>query len=337
MTTLAAITAVEMCRQFIPRLSTSGHKGSSGRVGVIGGSEEYTGAPYFSAMTTLRLGVDLAFVYCHPDAAVPIKSLAPDLMVIPALRNPSPQLTEETIAEELATRISSLHALVVGPGLGRSEATFAIISRLFRMIRERKLKLPIVIDADGLWIITQHPALIRDLPYILLTPNQIELRRLCNTFNVDFPMDFDSVPQRSKTIMDLAAKFGNNLSILSKGRYDVIANADGVRVCSEPFTTRRVGGQGDVLSGAAAAFLAWAHLLPANQGRDIQLDQFADACFSAAFFTRCSAYKAWQQRGRNYLTHDVLECMGSTFRELFPEESSGGEQIDLLSIKPFVS
>ncbi|KAG8742444.1 hypothetical protein FRC10_001411 [Ceratobasidium sp. 414] len=46
---------LEQIRQIIPPLTPKLHKGQAGRVGVIGGSEDYTGAPYFAAISALRL------------------------------------------------------------------------------------------------------------------------------------------------------------------------------------------------------------------------------------------------------------------------------------------
>lgn len=46
-------------RQLVPPMLDTFHKGQLGRVAVIGGSEDYTGAPYFSAMASARLGCDL--------------------------------------------------------------------------------------------------------------------------------------------------------------------------------------------------------------------------------------------------------------------------------------
>ena len=64
-------------------LSETSHKGSSGRVGVLGGSLRYTGAPYYAAMASLKAGADLAFVFCAKEAAIPIKCYSPELMVQP--------------------------------------------------------------------------------------------------------------------------------------------------------------------------------------------------------------------------------------------------------------
>ena len=64
-------------------LSYDSHKGSSGRVGVLGGSGDFTGAPFYAAMASLKAGSDLSFVFCAKEAALPIKSYSPELMVTP--------------------------------------------------------------------------------------------------------------------------------------------------------------------------------------------------------------------------------------------------------------
>lgn len=64
-------------------LSSSSYKGSSGRVGVLGGSARYTGAPYYASMAALKVGADLAFCFCAEEASIPIKCYSPELMVAP--------------------------------------------------------------------------------------------------------------------------------------------------------------------------------------------------------------------------------------------------------------
>jgi NAD(P)H-hydrate repair Nnr-like enzyme with NAD(P)H-hydrate dehydratase domain len=68
-------------RPVVPPLLTTDHKGSMGRIGVLGGSSDYTGAPFYAADAALKFGCDLSFVYCSKDASVPIKSYSPELMV----------------------------------------------------------------------------------------------------------------------------------------------------------------------------------------------------------------------------------------------------------------
>ena len=64
-------------------LTQHSHKGSSGRIGVLGGCAQYTGAPYYAAMSSLKTGADLAYVFCAEEASVPIKCYSPELLVSP--------------------------------------------------------------------------------------------------------------------------------------------------------------------------------------------------------------------------------------------------------------
>lgn len=52
-----------------------------GRVGVFGGSKDYTGAPFFASMSSLRTGADLAYVMTAEEAAPALKAYSPELMV----------------------------------------------------------------------------------------------------------------------------------------------------------------------------------------------------------------------------------------------------------------
>merc|ERR1711953_820420 len=69
-----------------------------------------------------------------------------------------------------------LHALCIGPGLGRNEAVFNSVSQVIE--KAKKTKLPLVIDADGLILIEKKFELIRGYKECVLTPNKMEYRRL---------------------------------------------------------------------------------------------------------------------------------------------------------------
>lgn len=77
----AALHGEEYVRAFqssVPDLSDSRlYKGATGKVVVLGGSLEYTGAPYYAAMAALRGGGELSSVYCAEDAAGSIKGYSP--------------------------------------------------------------------------------------------------------------------------------------------------------------------------------------------------------------------------------------------------------------------
>jgi hypothetical protein len=77
------LTWSQMVQRTIPPLTSQSHKGSSGRVGIMGGSARYSGAPYYASMAALKVGSDLATVFCASEASTPIKCYSPELMVSP--------------------------------------------------------------------------------------------------------------------------------------------------------------------------------------------------------------------------------------------------------------
>lgn len=205
-------------RKCVPPLTSSCHKGSSGRVGVLGGSARYTGAPYYAAMAALRTGADLAFVFCAKEAEIPIKSYSPELMVasvynaaefdalvskeqklrseiqeemvgdyaISAEKDESSLAEVEAKQEQLIQEMVSsvvetfdrLHVLIVGPGLGRCPLVLRAAAKIIAEAKERKL--PMVIDADGLYLLTlkENAGLVAGYNRLILTPNAIEVKRL---------------------------------------------------------------------------------------------------------------------------------------------------------------
>ena len=52
-----------MLEALLPTLDLTRYKGNNGKVGVLGGSIEYTGAPYYAGMAALRAGSDLAHIF----------------------------------------------------------------------------------------------------------------------------------------------------------------------------------------------------------------------------------------------------------------------------------
>lgn len=142
----------------VPVLANSLYKGQAGRIGIIGGSFEYTGAPYFAAITAMKIGADAVHLFCTKDAATPIKSYSPELMVHPVLDS-------DDACASIEAWLDRLHVLIVGPGLGRATKTFDTIVRLLEVCK--RLRKPLVIDADALFLLAQNINLIADYPGVV--------------------------------------------------------------------------------------------------------------------------------------------------------------------------
>ena len=164
-------------RMLVPALTAERYKGQAGKIAVIGGCADYTGAPYYAAISGLKLGADLSHVFCSDAAATAIKSYSPELIVHGCLKERQPEAAaREAQVEAVCKWFPAITALVVGPGLGRDETLQAVAEGIIeRAIAE---SIPCVIDADGLAVVVRRPALVQGSRWTVLTPNRPEYQRL---------------------------------------------------------------------------------------------------------------------------------------------------------------
>ncbi|XP_017946736.1 ATP-dependent (S)-NAD(P)H-hydrate dehydratase isoform X1 [Xenopus tropicalis] len=291
----------QLVRNVIPPMTSKKHKGQDGKIGIIGGCKEYTGAPYFAAITALKVGADLSQVFCTKDAATVIKSYSPELIVHPVLDHPN-------AVSEVDKWLPRLHTLVIGPGMGREDA---ILDNAKGIIEKAKSKgLPIVIDADGLWLIAQQPSIIQGYQRAVLTPNFMEFSRLYEAM-LSEPVE---TSDQHGSVLRLSQAMGN-ITIIQKGERDLISDGDKVLVCSHEGSSRRCGGQGDLLAGSLGVLVHWA-LLAGPEKINAQ-NPFLVAAFGACSLTRQCNHQAFQKYGRSMTTSDMISEVGTAFNKLF--------------------
>ncbi|TPX31562.1 hypothetical protein SeMB42_g07745 [Synchytrium endobioticum] len=324
---------VAAIRKFLPPLSQSLHKGQSGRIAVVGGSEEYTGAPFFAGYSALRLGADLCHVFCEESAATIIKSYSPELIVHSYLHTSdhiptdSYEPTIEKIVSQVTQVFPRLHVILVGPGLSRDDSMMDCAKRIIKAAREHEK--PLVIDADGLYAIQTDPSIIKDYPLAVLTPNANEFRRLCDIMNVT---DDTDTYQKARA---LSQAFGN-VTIVQKGEVDIISNGYDVITCDAQGAPRRCGGQGDLLSGTLAAFLAfgngyatdnWRHGNDFSSNTSFLSKQLPLlAAYGACLMVRGCAKEAYKKMGRAMMTTDMIEEIGNVFADEFEDGEITGKR-----------
>lgn len=294
--TLAAVRAV------IPALRGGLHKGQAGRIGIVGGSAEYTGAPFYAAAAALRTGADLAHVFCPRDAAAVIKAYSPDLIVHPVLDSADPV----SAVREWVPRLS---ALVVGPGLGRERRALETVARLLEALRPAEL--PVVLDADALWLLKQQPQLVRGYHTAVLTPNPVEFDRLHKAV---MNKQLNVAHYGEQHARALSRELGD-VALVKKGLDDLLVCGNSTLWCSEPGSARRCGGQGDILAGALGTMLHWARTT--NQSLDV--DPRLLAAYGACALTRRTSLLCFQQQGRSMLASDMLAHIHPAFEQLFGE------------------
>ena len=317
----------------IPPLSSSSYKGSSGRVAVLGGSAQYTGAPYYAAMSALKTGSDLAFVFCADEAATAIKCYSPELMVAPVYNakefdevnrngNNTDTILKDYLVDKMVERVNSflpkIHCLIIGPGLGRCPIVLEATAKIIKAALDAEVSL--VIDADGLYLLSlnQYKDLLScvDLSankaQVILTPNIVEYRRLVELF---------CSGKKSSTGLFLGTPLERCI-IIKKGKHDHVFTprdpSTGVyreMYCEEQGGLKRSGGIGDVLAGATGTFVAWNRILH----KDLESSHSGDillSCWSAACLTKRATHRAFNRKRRSMTAPDILEDIGEALDDM---------------------
>ncbi|KAF8328388.1 YjeF domain-containing protein [Cantharellus anzutake] len=300
-------------RRIIPPLSPKMHKGQAGRVGVVGGSQDYTGAPFFAA-------IDLSHVICSPDAGSVIKTYSPDLIVHPIFNTKDDRARVESQLRDIFER---LHVVVIGPGLGREDHMQDYARMAISIARDQDKY--VVLDADGLWLIQKHPEYIRGYRKAVLTPNIVEFGRLRDALKIpkDAPAD---------TLVSRIAKELGDVVILQKGAQDIISNGKRTEIIDVEGGLKRCGGQGDILSGAVGTFLAWGKAyaettIEKGDSEDSSIDikdvPLLAAC-GASTITRVTSKLAFKKLGRGVVTGDMISEIGRAYEEVFGDVGEKG-------------
>lgn len=312
--------AENILREITPILDYTKHKGQAGKIAVIGGCREYTGAPYFSAISALRIGADLSHVFCTKDAAPVIKSYSPELIVHPILeesysvRDEDQKLVSSKLLAEVDKWMERFDCLVVGPGLGRDPFLLDCVSEIVKHARQSNV--PIVVDGDGLFLVTNCLDLVSGYPLAVLTPNVNEYKRLVEKV-LNCKVDDQDAPTQ---LQSLARGIGG-ITILRKGNSDLISDGETVKSVSIYGSPRRCGGQGDILSGSVALFVSWArhHIHAAEGTLNISpKNPTILGCIAGSVLMRKAASLAFGNRKRSTLTGDIIECLGRSLEEICP-------------------
>ncbi len=221
----ATVTARELAA-ILPRRQPESHKGTFGTVCVVGGSDGMAGAPALAARGAFRAGAGKVVVSA-PDAVRPlVHTLCP----------------EATTARP-GIDLCAFDALAVGPGLGLSESSGALLRQALESA------VPSVFDADALNLAGREAERFRRSSPTVLTPHPGEAARLLGTTTSEIGRD------RGGAATELARRSGS--VVVLKGFRSILAGPDGtISFVLAGNPGMATGGAGDVLTGVIAAFLA---------------------------------------------------------------------------------
>jgi NAD(P)H-hydrate epimerase len=227
-----------------PKIPKDVHKSGRGALMIVGGSDNFRGAPVLAALGALRAGCGLVFL-AVPDFIVPQASaLLPEAIFLP-LPSRDGFIRFKSLEKTVSPWFEKCDALVVGPGIGREMETETITGWLCK-----EWKKPILVDADALHHVAnieRNANLSHRRESVVITPHEGEAAHLLGT----------SVKKvaagRLLACVELAEKFG---TALLKGPHTLVCDGSERRVILEGGPRLAVPGSGDVLSGAIGALLA---------------------------------------------------------------------------------
>ena len=234
----------------LPKRPLESNKGTFGKVLALAGSPHFIGAAYLVCGAAARIGAGLVTLATQSELAPFYATMLPEITytLLPP-ENAAPEAHAQAILDQL----DGYHALVVGPGLGQSQATATLLERLFAglsaLAPEKRPHL--VVDADGLNNLAKLDHWwLRLPPGAILTPHPGEMARLRGGSPVS-----GGGPDRLTVIREAARDWGH--IIVLKGACTLIASPGGVvRINATPNPALATAGTGDVLAGTTAGLLA---------------------------------------------------------------------------------
>ena len=247
-------------------------KGQNGRVLVVGGSKDYTGAPAFVAIAALRTGVDIVTVCAPEKVAWTINTYSPDIITKKFLGDE----LNLTHCKEIISMSEKFDIVVLGNGLG--------LKKEFVLKLLREIKKPFVIDADAIKVITMDV-----VSNSIITPHQKEFEILY-TNTIKKPA-FDELDNEIN-IKNMQKHMGNNI-ILLKGPTDVTFTKHRRHNNKTGHNSMTIGGTGDILAGICGGYAS-------------QTGNLFDSAKHAAQINGKLGEFMFKQKGYGYTAQDML-------------------------------
>lgn len=286
-TTLVRTVGLDLLKPALPQRQLDGHKGTFGKLLIVGGAVGYTGAPYLTASAAVRTGCGLVSLGV-PKTIWPIEAAK----CVSAMPFPLPEKNGMLAGKALPRILEKLDGcdvLALGPGLGRSRETARLVWELL------KTEKPLVLDADGINALAGHIDTLscRRGCVTVLTPHDGELARIGG----------DMTAPREAAAAAFAADHG--VYLIRKGHRTVAAAPDGrLAVNTTGNDGMAKGGSGDVLTGLLTGLLA--------QG----MEPF-DACCAAVWIHGRAGDMAAEEKGRRGMTPaDMIEKLPYALKEV---------------------
>ena len=284
----------DKCKEILKKPELDNHKYRSGKVLIISGSRGMTGAAILSTNAALRCGAGLTLT-TNPSSLNHVYEKSITEGITFSLPDGDEGFLHISHYDLIMEKVEWADSVLIGPGLGRNEATQSLIKKLVESIDK-----PLILDADGLFPYSGAlNKLSRKKKPLIITPHFGEFARLINVEVEDIISDFPRIMENTLKIFDQTLLI-KQVPICTLEKNKAVVNISGNPGLS-------TAGTGDILSGVIASFLA--------QG----LNSF-DAAMLGSFIQGKSSDELLFSKGfRGQIASDLLETIPSVISkyELF--------------------
>jgi hydroxyethylthiazole kinase-like uncharacterized protein yjeF len=242
----------EWVKTRLPKRPIDAHKGTFGTSMIVAGSLNYSGAALLAGKAAYLCGAGLVTLAVPEPLHAALAGHFPEAtwVLLPHLNGAIAQNASDVLLENL-DRVTSM---LVGPGFGLAKTTQEFMRFLFPSektmqpksggVSSKPISLPpVVIDADGLKMVSQLPEWSRRIPSLtILTPHPGEM-------SVMSSLPVNEIQSHRLEIAEKYAQLWGQILVL-KGANTIVASPDG-RTAIIPIATPALAraGSGDVLSG----------------------------------------------------------------------------------------
>lgn len=291
-TEVELISKFEVLPLYKPRQKFA-HKGDFGHVLILGGSYGKIGAVNLASRAALSSGAGLVTAYIPKCGYNSMQAALPEVMVI----------TDDN--ENNITQINfdiEPTVIGVGVGIGTTDETAKAFEAFLK-----KNKLPLVIDADGLNLLSKKKTILKLLPeQTVLTPHPKELERLIGKWSDDF--------DKLKKVKAFSKKY--KVIVLIKGANSITVYNDKLYVNTTGNPGMATAGSGDVLTGVIAGLIAQGY------------EPLAATIFGVYLHGKSADISLEDYGYQSLIASHIIDTMGEAYIDLFkqPEQPQEEEQ-----------
>lgn len=226
----------EEYRRMLPERPEDSNKGTFGKLLVIAGSKGMSGAAYLNAMAAYRCGAGLVQVYTPEENRVVLQTLLPEAII---------HTYESFDREEVIRLLGWADAVCIGSGIGTGERSCDILRTVLGAV-----KVPCLIDADGLNLLAEHPEYWEAMSGspVVLTPHMKEMSRLLH-------IEVTELKARRLELLRTFTIQHPSVCILKDSRTITAAPHEQFCISLSGNSAMAKGGAGDVLAGVVAGLM----------------------------------------------------------------------------------